>query len=65
MPAAAAGKWSLALGVEIAANDRVELVAPILIEKYARLRSPSTAFVRKADFGGQGATDSRGKLFAP
>jgi hypothetical protein len=33
MPAATAGKWSLALGIDIAANDRVELAAPILIEK--------------------------------
>jgi hypothetical protein len=33
IPAAAAGKWSLALDIELAANDRVEIAAPILIER--------------------------------
>jgi copper(I)-binding protein len=33
MPALAEGKWSLALGIEIRANDRVDIAAPILIEK--------------------------------
>jgi copper(I)-binding protein len=33
LPADAPGKWSLALGIEIAANDRVDIAAPILIEK--------------------------------
>ncbi len=33
LPADAAGKWSLALGIEIAANDRVDIAAPVLIAK--------------------------------
>jgi hypothetical protein len=33
MSAAAPGKWSLALGIEMAATDRVDIAAPILIEK--------------------------------
>jgi copper(I)-binding protein len=32
VPAAVAGKWLLALGITIAANDRVDIAAPILIE---------------------------------
>jgi hypothetical protein len=33
LPADSAGKWSLALGIQIAANDRVDIAAPVLIEK--------------------------------
>ncbi len=33
VPAAESGKWSLALGIELAANDRIDIAAPILIEK--------------------------------
>jgi copper(I)-binding protein len=33
MPASAEGKWSLALGIEMGAHDRVDIAAPILIEK--------------------------------
>ena len=33
LPADAAGKWSLALGIDIAANDRVDIAAPVLIAK--------------------------------
>jgi periplasmic copper chaperone A len=33
LPANAAGKWSLALGIDIAANDRVDIAAPVLIAK--------------------------------
>ena len=33
LPVAGPGKWSLALGIQIAANDRVDIAAPILIEK--------------------------------
>jgi copper(I)-binding protein len=33
MPAAAAGQWSLALGVKLADNDRIDIAAPILIER--------------------------------
>ena len=33
LPAAEAGKWSLALGIELATNDRIDIAAPILIEK--------------------------------
>ena len=33
MSAAAAGKLSLALGIDIAANDRIDIAAPIMIEK--------------------------------
>ena len=33
LPVAEAGKWSLALGIQIAANDRVDIAAPILIGK--------------------------------
>jgi copper(I)-binding protein len=33
LPADAAGKWSLALGIQIAANDRVDVAAPVLIAK--------------------------------
>jgi len=32
MPAAASGKWSVALGIAITANDRVDIDAPVLIE---------------------------------
>jgi hypothetical protein len=31
MPATVAGKWSLALGIDIATDDRVDIAAPILI----------------------------------
>jgi periplasmic copper chaperone A len=31
LPADSAGKWSLALGIQIAANDRVDIAAPVLI----------------------------------
>jgi copper(I)-binding protein len=33
LPADAAGKWSLALGIQITANDRVDIAAPVLIAK--------------------------------
>jgi len=33
LPAEAAGKWSLALGIQIAASDRVDIAAPVLIAK--------------------------------
>ena len=33
LPVAGPGKWSLALGIQIAANDRVDIAAPILIGK--------------------------------
>lgn len=33
MPAAAAGTWSLALGIELAANDRIDIAAPVVIAK--------------------------------
>jgi periplasmic copper chaperone A len=33
MSASAAGKWLLTLSIEIAADDRVDIAAPILIEK--------------------------------
>jgi periplasmic copper chaperone A len=33
LPADAAGKWSLALGIQIAAHDRVDIAAPVLIAK--------------------------------
>jgi len=33
LPAAAAGQWSLALDIGIAANDRVDIAAPVLIER--------------------------------
>jgi hypothetical protein len=33
MPALAEGKWSLAVGIEMGAHDRVDIAAPVLIEK--------------------------------
>jgi len=33
LPADVPGKWSLALGIKVATNDRVDIAAPILIEK--------------------------------
>ena len=32
MTAAASGKWSLSLGIDLAKDDRVDIAAPILIE---------------------------------
>jgi hypothetical protein len=32
LTAAASGKWSLSLGIDLAKNDRVDIAAPILIE---------------------------------
>jgi hypothetical protein len=33
VPAAVTGKWVLALGIGITANDRVDIAAPVLIER--------------------------------
>ena len=32
LTAAASGKWSLSLGIDMAKDDRVDIAAPILIE---------------------------------
>ena len=40
MPTASTGKWSLALGIEIANNGRIDIAAPILIDYPS---SPRTA----------------------
>jgi hypothetical protein len=32
LTAAASGKWSLSLGIDLAKDDRVDIAAPILIE---------------------------------
>jgi hypothetical protein len=39
LPAASTGKWSLGLGIEIANNGRIDIVAPILVDY---LSSPRT-----------------------
>jgi hypothetical protein len=33
MPTAAAGKWSLALGINVTSTDRIDIAAPVLIER--------------------------------